>query len=83
MNYLIDTNILIYLLCNPAELSYEAKRILTKEKKIRAFPRSWHFACGRGIFSENIVKFVAFFATSIVKFVAFFAASIVKFVAFF
>ena len=34
MKYILDTNILIYSLCNPAELSPEAKRIITTEKDL-------------------------------------------------
>ena len=34
MKYILDTNILIYFLCNPAELSPEAKRIITTEKDL-------------------------------------------------
>ena len=55
MNYLIGTNILIYLLCNPTELSYEAKRILTKEKSISVSIVSlWEIAIKQSIGKLNI-----------------------------
>ena len=34
MNFILDTNILIYSLCNPSELSAEAKRIVTTEPNL-------------------------------------------------
>lgn len=34
MNYLLDTNVLIYSLCNPSGLSNEARRIITTERDL-------------------------------------------------
>ena len=34
MNYILDTNILIYSLCNPSDLSTEARRIVTTEPNL-------------------------------------------------
>ena len=50
MKYILDTNILIYSLCNPAELSSEAKRIVTTEKDLHISVVSlWEIAIKQSI----------------------------------
>lgn len=55
MKYILDTNILIYSLCNPAELSSEAKRIVTTEKDLHISVVSlWEIAIKQSIGKLNI-----------------------------
>ena len=55
MKYILDTNILIYSLCNPAELSTEAKRIITTEKDLSLSVVSlWEIAIKQSIGKLNI-----------------------------
>ncbi len=55
MRYLIDTNILIYALCKPDELSLESKRILANEKDISVSVVSlWEIAIKQSIGKLNI-----------------------------
>ena len=34
MSYILDTNILVYSLCNPSALSAEARQIVTTERNL-------------------------------------------------
>ena len=55
MKYILDTNILIYFLCNPAELSPEAKRIITTEKDLSlSIVSLWEIAIKQSLGKLNI-----------------------------
>ena len=55
MNYILDTNILIYALCNPSELSKEATRIVTTEPNLCISVVSfWEIAIKQSIGKLNI-----------------------------
>ena len=55
MKYILDTNILIYFLCKPAELSSEAKRIVTTEKDLSlSIVSLWEIAIKQSIGKLNI-----------------------------
>ena len=55
MNYILDTNILIYALCNPSDLSTEARRIVTTEPNLFISIASfWEIAIKQAIGKLNI-----------------------------
>ena len=55
MKYLLDTNILVYFLCNPAELSADARRIITTEKELNiSIVSLWEIAIKQSIGKLNI-----------------------------
>ena len=55
MNYILDTNILIYFLCNPSELSTRAKKIITSEPNLNISIASfWEIAIKQSIGKLNI-----------------------------
>lgn len=55
MKYILDTNVLIYSLCNPNELSSEAKRIITTEKDLSiSIVSLWEIAIKQSIGKLNI-----------------------------
>lgn len=55
MNYILDTNILIYFLCNPGELSHEARRIISREKNLNVSIVSfWEIAIKQSLGKLNI-----------------------------
>ena len=55
MKYILDTNVLIYSLCNPSELSSDAKRIITTEKDLSLSIASlWEIAIKQSIGKLNI-----------------------------
>ena len=55
MRYILDTNILVYSLCNPSELSSEAKRIITTEKDLSiSIVSLWEIAIKQSIGKLNI-----------------------------
>ncbi|MBR7080538.1 MAG: PIN domain-containing protein [Treponema sp.] len=50
MKYLLDTNILIYTLCNPSKLSDKAKQIIISEKDLAVSIISfWEIAIKQGL----------------------------------
>ena len=50
MRYLLDTNVLIYMLSAPAEISPEAKRIVqTEEHLFASFASLWEIAIKQGL----------------------------------
>jgi PIN domain nuclease of toxin-antitoxin system len=54
VKYILDTNILIYFLCKPAELSSEAKRIVTTEKDLSlSIVSLWEIAIKQSIGKLN------------------------------
>jgi PIN domain nuclease of toxin-antitoxin system len=55
MRYLLDTNVLIYMLSAPAEISPEAKRIVqTEEHLFVSFASLWEIAIKQGLGKLNI-----------------------------
>ena len=55
MSYILDTNILIYSLCNPSELSKEARRIVTSERNLSVSIVSfWEIAIKQTLGKLNI-----------------------------
>ena len=55
MKYLLDTNILVYFLCDPAELSADARRIITTEKELNiSIVSLWEIAIKQSIGKLNI-----------------------------
>ncbi|MBR1402643.1 MAG: type II toxin-antitoxin system VapC family toxin [Treponema sp.] len=55
MNYILDTNILVYSLCNPSELSKEARRIVTSERNLSVSIVSfWEIAIKQTLGKLNI-----------------------------
>ena len=55
MKYLLDTNILVYFLCNPAELSADARRIITTEKELNiSIVSLWEIAIKQSFGKLNI-----------------------------
>ena len=55
MRYLLDTNVLIYMLSAPDEISPEAKRIVqTEEHLFASFASLWEIAIKQGLGKLNI-----------------------------
>ena len=55
MKYLLDTNILIYTLCNPSKLSEKAKQIIISEKDLAVSIISfWEIAIKQGLGKLNL-----------------------------
>lgn len=55
MSYILDTNILVYSLCNPSALSAEARRIVTTERDLSVSVVSlWEIAIKQTLGKLNI-----------------------------